>query len=641
MKKYITGIALIMSLCIFTGCGAQAPAAGRNDAEMTQVSESERGNMEEMTQMSEIEVTDDGKMTQMSQAQNGTSIKETEDSVYFFGKTCIYIVDKASDRAEVLWKNDNYEPRYDVFDGCGVILGKRLYFIESVDRIRSTAIVLSAINTDGSGYEQAISGLDAADYFNSIYYSDNILYVYNNKFVVQCYQVLEDGSLGGQIPQEETAFRYTQDLGENYRLLNNGAECGNFLSPVESIEKYGSLILKKKSSYVKIDVESGSEEWINFGSPEYMEGNKVFYIEMQSDIWKLQSFDLNTKEITTICDIKGTGLLRTAYANGILYYMASDDNNNKTVNCISVADQTGSVLLELNDTSGYVDGFSPANFGLRVSGNALYYMDMRDYDTYLIRVDLDNMEQTLLQAPVYCTNINKVGKLAQEHHDIYKENDPEALLGTADFNWIVVDDSFAGAETINTSLYESEIAGKWTMFEDDVRMDEEFIDEYNLVYQQNPDTMYGMETIDEYRFCYRYDSDIPRICYFDGTYVSFIQECDEYRGGAHGMLTCEGYVFNLETGERLLLMDILSDTEEELKNIVTKYFGEKIDESPEDFWADAKETVHDTISLETTDFVLTNDGICFYMNPYSIAAFVFGFPDVTVPYSEFQMKILD
>ncbi len=37
-----------------------------------------------------------------------------------------------------------------------------------------------------------------------------------------------------------------------------------------------------------------------------------------------------------------------------------------------------------------------------------------------------------------------------------------------------------------------------------------------------------------------------------------------------------------------------------------------------------------------TNFVLTDEGITFFMDPYSIAAYVMGFPEATVPYSEFN-----
>lgn len=619
-EMILAGMLSLSIATIVSGCGAKPPVVDRNDTNMTQVSETDTADVaENMTQVSQTDTADNEELTQVSQSQNGTAVKETKDSVFFFGKTYIYFVDKATDRLEVLWKSDTYEPYYNVFDGCGVVLGERLYFIETAeyekDGVGNTAFVLSAINTDGSGYEQAVSGLDAEHPLLSIYYSDNILYVYNDSCDVQCYSVLEDGSLGEQIPQEETAFRYTKDLGEDYRLVNIHSECYHFLSPVESIEKFGSLIMQKNSSYVKIDVESGSEEWVNFGAPVAMEDDKAFYIGMQSDSWKLESFDLNTKEVTTICDLGDAEMHCMTFADGMFYYMTMEDNH-IVINRASAAEQGRCVLLELNDMSSYASGFSPISFGLRVLGNALYYTDMTDYEAYLLRLDLDTMEQTQFDTPIYSTGISKVGTLANEHHDIYKENDPNALIGTADFSWLVIDDSFAGAATINEYLYESEVASEWAVFEDNVQRDEEFFDSSSAAYA--------------------YDSAASGIEYFDGRYVSFIQQAYGYWGGAHGLPIWNGYTFDLETGERLLLSDIVSNTEAELKDLVTGYFSEMIDESPSDYWADAKETVHDMISLETTDFVLTEDGICFYMHPYSISAYAAGFQEVTIPYAEFQ-----
>ena len=619
MKKYITGIAMIISLCIFTGCGAQPPVVDMNETNMTQMSEIQ--TTEDDKELTQETTVDDKNMTFVS--QNGSTVKENEDSVYFFRKDSIYAVDKASKQVRIFWKKEDYEPDYYMFDGSGILLGDKIYFLEEMERhgdgIYYAAGVLSVIHTDGTGYKQELSTLDEADAsdgvygINSIYYSDNILYVYNIHSV-RCYRVLEDGSLGEEISREETAFRYTQDLGEEYSLLCKEGDMGNYLSPVESLERYGSLIMKKGTSYVKIDVENGTEEWLNFGAPEFMDQDKVFYDNDAYDVWKLESFDIHTKEVEVIAEINDVGVISGVYDNGTFYYMSNKGNQKITVGCISVSGGMEEVLFEL-DASGYVNGFSP--FGLMVSGDYLYYMDMRDYDAYLIQVPLDNLSQEeVLEEPIYSTNINKVGELAKEHHDVYKENDPDRLLGTADFCWLVVDDSFAGAETINEYLYESEVVSERAVFEDNVRADEEFIDELSVPYS--------------------YSTDVSRIRYVDGTYVSFIQEGYDYSGGAHGLPYWEGYTFNLDTGERLLLMDILSNTEDELKDIVTKYFAEKIDENPSEFWADAKEAVHDTISLETTDFVLTEDGICFYMHPYSISAYAAGFQEVTIPYSEFR-----
>jgi len=237
--------------------------------------------------------------------------------------------------------------------------------------------------------------------------------------------------------------------------------------------------------------------------------------------------------------------------------------------------------------------------------------------------DMDNGNMTQMPEPETEPdgNLDEVGTLAEEHQEIYGETNPDVLLGMVNISYLVVDSSFAGAEKINTYLYQAEVVDALEYFKDTVMSNEEFIDTESMPYS--------------------YDSSVSRIQYFDGKYLSFIQEAYEYLGGAHGLPVWEGYTFDLETGERLLLPDIISNTEEELKDIVTGYFGEMIDKEPDEYWADAKETVHDIITMETTDFALTDDGIRFYMHPYNIAAYSAGFPEVTVPYSEFMMKILE
>lgn len=216
------------------------------------------------------------------------------------------------------------------------------------------------------------------------------------------------------------------------------------------------------------------------------------------------------------------------------------------------------------------------------------------------------------------SQINGVGTLEQSYDEIYSSENPEKLLATVTYTRLLVNDNFAGAEKINTCLYDY-IEKRRAEFENTVRMDEEFLTGESMLYS--------------------YDSNIRDIKYFDNSRISFIQEDYEYLGGAHGFPIREAYVFDLTTGERLLLPDIISNTEDELKDIVTKYFSEIIDKAPDEFWPDAKETVHDSTTLDTTDFVLTDDGICFYRYPYDIAPYVGGFPEVTIPYSEFQMKL--
>ena len=66
--------------------------------------------------------------------------------------------------------------------------------------------------------------------------------------------------------------------------------------------------------------------------------------------------------------------------------------------------------------------------------------------------------------------------------------------------------------------------------------------------------------------------------------MSFCQQEYDYQGGAHGMPLWIGLTFDLETGERLSLPDVIANSEEELNSIVTEYFAEYINGNPEEFW---------------------------------------------------------
>lgn len=587
MKKRTVILAAMVWLCMVSGCGAQPPVVDMNDTNMTQMSETGVVSDEEnMTQMSETKAPDadktDENMTQVS--QNGAGIQENEEYVYFFGTQCIYIVDKATDDTQFLWKSDTFEPSYSMFDGKGLLLGEKVYFLERVEgRLEDSGayyemFVLSRMNADGSGYEQAVAREDGIYGYTGLYYSNGVLYLYNsyNTERTRCYAVLADGSLGAEIPVEETGFLYQKALGEEW------------LAPMELV---------------------------------YLMDEEAYFVVTQTDKRTFELVDLNTKERTVIGEIEGQGSVSAMFQESTLFYMLCDDTRKATVGYLSAEDGTGGVLFEVSDTSGYVRRFSPHSFGIRVSGDDLYYMDMRDYDAVLVRRRMTSSQPpTYFEEPLYRTNIHEVGALATEKHEIYSESNPDLLIGTVDIEWLSVDSSFAGSNIINEYLYESEVASQCAVFEDNVRSDEDYFDESTMPYS--------------------YDSEVACVRYFDGKYVSFVQECYDYFGGAHGMPLWEGYVFDLETGERLLLMDIVPDTEEaELKDLVAEYFGEMIDASPSDYWADAKETVRESVSLEMTDFVLTDKGICFYMHPYSISAYAMGFSEVTIPYTEFKRLV--
>ena len=98
------------------------------------------------------------------------------------------------------------------------------------------------------------------------------------------------------------------------------------------------------------------------------------------------------------------------------------------------------------------------------------------------------------------------------------------------------------------------------------------------------------------------------------------------------------YTFDLETGNELMLSDIVADDEGTLKEIVTRYFTEIYNEDPDEYWDDATATVNENTSLQSP-FYLSDKGVVFYYGPYELAPYAGGFKEVVVPYSEFDLKI--
>ena len=83
--------------------------------------------------------------------------------------------------------------------------------------------------------------------------------------------------------------------------------------------------------------------------------------------------------------------------------------------------------------------------------------------------------------------------------------------------------------------------------------------------------------------------------------------------------------------------ELTKEQTEELAIAAFRELAEKTNfafESPEDL----EHTVADGISYESP-FYLSETGVVFYYAPYEIASYAEGFPEVTIPYSELEMRI--
>lgn len=219
--------------------------------------------------------------------------------------------------------------------------------------------------------------------------------------------------------------------------------------------------------------------------------------------------------------------------------------------------------------------------------------------------------RTTLNETIYDDVLNPIGTVLSRQIVGYSEADPERVIYKVNITWPEIDVSFAGADKINETMLE-------------------YVDK-SVAYMER-----GAE--DYENVVPSFSSSFDGFSYRDDHYISFIQSEYDYEGGAHGMPYWEPFTFQLQSGQQLVLSDIIGNSEEELKDIVTKHFAEMINAAPEDYWENAEELVREEISL-ASNFVLTPEGIKFYFLPYDIAPYAAGFPEVTVPYEEFDMKI--
>lgn len=564
------------------------------------------------------------------QEEKSCLIEEDSDYLYLCGSYQLLKLNKATGESTVLWENkkDFEGLDYRLYsDGQGFLFGDRIYFIEAYrdEELGSECKALSVICTDGTGY-QRLHQLDSYS-SGSMVLLDDELYVdapdEEGNAGWLCYQFQEDGSFSeSSRPELEELVR------QGYSQLSYTDNGRRKLLMPEAEEKFGYLVLRDENyEVVKVDPKSGEEEKLpaellqmeayNEGNFLCVAGNKLYLVDSKTlQINKTIQYDNSVSYIDVITTDE-----EYAYVTYV-----TEDESEHTQKCVfeKVSLETGdrSVIFEQEQMVGVGAEFSIYLSDIVVKNGYLYYAGAEDYQLYMMRRSLANpSEEEKLGEAFYDSGIGEVGTIQSYYERTYSRTMPDVLLTETDLEWLQVDEKFAGADKINRYLEEEQ--NKNIEYENgNVEWMEEMIKEY------------GEDGISHSS----YSSTLSEIAYFDGRYVSFCQQEYDYQGGAHGMPLWIGLTFDLETGERLSLPDVIANSEEELNSIVTEYFAEYINGNPEEFWEDALDIVRDEICFES-DFYLTEDGIKFYFHPYDLSSYAAGFPEVTIPYDEFEMKI--
>lgn len=114
-------------------------------------------------------------------------------------------------------------------------------------------------------------------------------------------------------------------------------------------------------------------------------------------------------------------------------------------------------------------------------------------------------------------------------------------------------------------------------------------------------------------------------------------------GGVHPNYSIVCDVFDTNTGNKVEINDILKGTKEEIRQFIINGFSRKIDEDPDMFFYDAKESLSETIRL--VDYYLDDGDLVFMFDIYVLAPYAAGVQEFRVNIKGnkelFKMEFID
>lgn len=129
-----------------------------------------------------------------------------------------------------------------------------------------------------------------------------------------------------------------------------------------------------------------------------------------------------------------------------------------------------------------------------------------------------------------------------------------------------------------------------------------------------------------------------KLTYLSEDKICLLIQGSEYSGGAHGMPFKNALIYDLKEGNKIEPKELFDVTEEEFARLMTEAFEKQIADSPDDYWPDAMDYVREGAAFDKADFYLTEKGVRFYFEPYTLAAYAYGYIEAEVPYDSLPLR---
>ena len=623
MRKRMSVLALLLlSALVYAGCGSkQAEAPGEEapaSVTETEASATPKPELEEEETVKDagISVVETGFGAEIPDNVNASPVIVGEKGVYFIGENRVSIMDLESGNARTLWEGervDGWDEMNATTGGKGILLKDNLYFlntyyVKNEDSFTVPNYALVRLQSDGSESEVVYNyGEEYASY--NMYFADGTIYV-DASGVGDRITIDADGKVAGVT--DSSLASSSVAIPDGYHMVsyvNNGNQTA---FPDDTIKNNGKMVLINQDyEYVLYD-KDGSTSLLGGEVSSYYNGKLL--INRNTDDYSGYDYglvDMKSGEYTYLC-YSDDRLNIVAMDNDYVYTSEDAEDGRSTIyNKISLKNGRIDMLLDKQYSEDslvtYVNGTMPC-----VLDGKLYTITSENYAMYNEIIDLSTKEETVSGESYYDSGIGQVGKLERCSEE-YTAPDGTVLM-TVNAEVLKVSDRYAGASKINAVM--SDVLDSLSNHDAD---------------RQEALSWYEDAGEDNAWFPrYSFDAEVSKITYLDEKVLGFEMNGYDYYGGAHGMPWKDNYLFDIETGERLTLGDLVAVTEEELDAIVVDAY--KNNGEWEYYWDESENTIIEGISYETTDFTVTEDGLKFYFYPYALASYAQGFTYATVPY---------
>ena len=497
-----------------------------------------------------------------------------------------------------------------------------------------------------SGVEEHLA--DLTDQPSVLYASKNRLYVkgYNMNVI---YMLDENGKTAGELSPSDTIY------GE---IPAGCSELFNGILPYYT-EQFGYMPVQNETCLVIADVDGSHPREISdiTNTSSVLFAKDAFFALLRDGNGNTQCYryEVSDPEKRTLLYETAENISLVQYQDGYLYLMENQASQISTgkfsfkriaadakADAAANAAEAQNALFTVEEEPGMTNDFSMyGNF--YVTGNQAYCQQFKDYGVYLGEKTLDDAaggEVTLLEPVLFQSPIRELGHVEAQSETL-KSADGSRELGSVYAERLVFDGEGDAVEAMNQTMQELQASVLSAARTDSMNLDTEMsidtAETDGLEEEVLPQEADAAQPI--YSMALTIDGD-DAITYLDDHYVCVRADGYEYTGGAHGTPFRQYFVFDRETGARLSLSDVVENPVEELQAKVGAAFRELAEktnfafESPEDL----EHTVADGISYESP-FYLSETGVVFYYAPYEIASYAEGFPEVTIPYSELEMRI--